>query len=115
MSKRRNKNTEVLTGVTGRDGYIFCKALAYAIEAINRLPPEWQQVDEQQDMLALFNWVASADRQDKLRLMARAHLERRGTTTIDGQVRLAGRDGKVISLTNPCKVQQSCDNTARDM
>ena len=105
MSKRRNKNTEALAGVTGRDGYIFCKALAYAIEAIDRLPPEWQQADEQRDMVALFNWVTSADRQDNLRLIARAHLERRGFNTIDGQARLADRDGKVIYLTNPGKVE----------
>jgi hypothetical protein len=72
-----------LAGVTGRDAYIVRKALAYAIEAINRLPPEWRQADEQEDMLTLFDAVAKPDEQAELRLTARAHLERRGMKPVE--------------------------------
>jgi hypothetical protein len=37
-------------GITGRDGYIICKALAYAIETIERLPQRWQELGDLEDM-----------------------------------------------------------------
>jgi len=36
--------------VTGRDGYILCKALAYAINVIERLPETRQEWSDCQDM-----------------------------------------------------------------
>ena len=36
--------------ITGRDGYIVCKALCYAIEAIARLPEKWQELSDAEDM-----------------------------------------------------------------
>jgi hypothetical protein len=39
--------------ITGRDGYIMCKALAYAIETIERLPTRWQEWSDKEDMKAL--------------------------------------------------------------
>jgi ketosteroid isomerase-like protein len=39
--------------VTGRDGFIIRKALAYAITAIERLPSRWQEVSDAADMKRL--------------------------------------------------------------
>jgi hypothetical protein len=36
--------------ITGRDGYIMLKALAYAIETIDRLPEPWQEASDCEDM-----------------------------------------------------------------
>lgn len=41
--------------VTGRDGYIMRKALAYAITAIDALPQEWQEESDRKDMADLLN------------------------------------------------------------
>jgi hypothetical protein len=39
--------------LTGRDRLIICKALGYAIEAIGKLPPEWQEASDREDMILL--------------------------------------------------------------
>lgn len=39
--------------ITGRDGYIVRKALAYAITAIDGLPVEWREESDRDDMAAL--------------------------------------------------------------
>jgi hypothetical protein len=64
--------------VTGRDNYIMMNALAYAIEAISRLPEQWQERSDQMDMIALLD--AMSDEADFYRIGARGHLQCRGTT-----------------------------------
>ena len=43
------------SALTGRDGYIIAKALAYAIAVIDRLPPELQERSVQDDMRQLLD------------------------------------------------------------
>ena len=43
------------SALTGRDGYIIAKALAYAIAVIDRLPPELQERSDQDDMRQLLD------------------------------------------------------------
>jgi hypothetical protein len=38
-----------------RDSYVMCLALAYAIEAIERLPIRWQEWSDKEDMICLLN------------------------------------------------------------
>ena len=44
--------------ITGRDSYIIVKALAYAIEAIDRLPFDAQERSDREDMIALLERLA---------------------------------------------------------
>jgi hypothetical protein len=67
MSKKPN--------ITGRDGPVIAKALAYAIEAIGRLPDRWQEKSDREDMLKLLNAV-SGDIGDMFRFAARYRLDR---------------------------------------
>jgi hypothetical protein len=84
--------------VTGRDGYIICKALAYAIAAIERLPEQWQEHGDREDMRALLNAVAGHGSRYFM-TAARAHLERRGVTAVDGEIALADRPtGAVVEF-----------------
>lgn len=48
-----------MDGITGRDGYIIAKALAYAIETIERLPDEWQEFSDKEDMKMLFDGLVN--------------------------------------------------------
>jgi len=75
-------NAVIADNVTGRDYSILVKALAYAIEAIDRLPQRWQERSDQKDMIALLD--AMSDQPDFFRIGARGHLQRRGTTMKDG-------------------------------
>jgi hypothetical protein len=87
--------TAVAAGsVTGRDNYIIMNALAYAIEAIDRLPQRWQEWSDQKDMIALLD--AMSDQPDFYRIGARGHLQRRGTTIKDGK--------RVLKELDPCVV-----------
>ena len=43
------------SALTGRDGYIIAKALAYAIAVIDHLPPELRERSEQDDMRQLLD------------------------------------------------------------
>jgi hypothetical protein len=71
--------------ITGRDGYILRKALAYAIVAVERLPERWQERSDREDMIRLL--AAIGDGEFYL-LTARAKLERRGLTSKDGRLAL---------------------------
>jgi hypothetical protein len=75
--------TVTSSSVTGRDRYIIVNALAYAIEAIDRLPQRWQERSDQKDMIALLD--AMSDQPDFFRIGARGHLQRRGTTMKNGK------------------------------
>jgi hypothetical protein len=87
--------TAVAAGsVTGRDNYIIISALAYAIEAIDRLPQRWQEWSDRRDMIALLD--AMSDQPDFFRVGARGHLLRRGTTMQDGK--------RVLNELDPCVV-----------
>jgi hypothetical protein len=46
--------------ITGRDGYIVAKALAYAIEIIESLPEERQEASDREDMIAIRDAMFSA-------------------------------------------------------
>jgi hypothetical protein len=85
-----------MTEVTGRDHFIMCKALAYAIVAIGRLPKEWQEQSDREDMLALLR--AMARQPDYFLTCAQSNLERRDLVVKDGQFVLAGRDGDVVPI-----------------
>lgn len=65
--------------VTGRDGFIMAKALAYAIITIERLPERWQ------DMKALLD-AMTRQKPDYFLTTARSHIERRGVEVVDGQL-----------------------------
>src|ERR1700728_1200770 len=70
--------TVTSSSVTGRDRYIIVNALAYAIEAMDRLPQRWQERSDQKDMIALLD--AMSDQPDFFRIGARGPLQRRGRT-----------------------------------
>jgi hypothetical protein len=84
--------------VTGRDHAAICKALAYAIVAIERLPDLWQEWSDKEDMRALLDVIAGKDR-DYYITTARAHLERRGVAIENGQLVPGPREsGAVVTL-----------------
>jgi hypothetical protein len=87
-------NAVIANNVTGRDYSILVKALAYAIEAIDRLPQRWQERSDQKDMIALLD--AMSDQPDFYRIGARGHLQRRGTTMKNGK--------RVLNEPEPCVV-----------
>ena len=63
--------------ITDRDGYIIMKALAYAIEAIDRLPKRWQEVSDRDDMETLLMYCSDDPTTvEQLRNGARSHLNR---------------------------------------
>ncbi len=83
------------TEITGRDGYIFCTALAYAIIAIERLPERWQERSDKEDMKKLLEAATSTP--DYYLLQARSHLEQRGLTIDeDGELGLADPGSGVV-------------------
>ena len=51
--KHRKRVATGAGGVTGRDGYVVCKALNYAIEVIAALPTELQERSDREDMRAI--------------------------------------------------------------
>jgi hypothetical protein len=63
--------------ITGRDDYVMAQALAYAIEAIEYLPDEWQEWSNQEVMKLMLNnlWKGAAN---DLRIEARGQLEQIG-------------------------------------
>jgi hypothetical protein len=63
--------------ITGRDGYIMAQALAYAIEAIEHLPHEWQEWSNKEDMRLLLKTLHPG-MAESLRNGARGHLEQMG-------------------------------------
>lgn len=73
------------TDITGRDAYIIRKALAYAIEAIDRLPPRWREESDREDMTTLLGAYGDADAH---RLNARQHLTGRDNNAVDASQQL---------------------------
>jgi hypothetical protein len=63
--------------ITGRDGYVMAQALAYAIEAIEHLPDEWQEWSNKEDMKLLLH-TFHPGMIENLRIEARRHLEQIG-------------------------------------
>src|SRR5215467_4444621 len=53
--ERRRMMKVPLTGATGRDKYIVCKALAYAILVIESLPNEQKELNDARDMKTLLD------------------------------------------------------------
>jgi hypothetical protein len=92
----RAAESQACSSITGREGQILVKALAYAIEAIERLPPQWQEASDRRDMLALLTALVGGEWADHWRTIARGHLERRGATAVAGQLVLAERDDPEI-------------------
>jgi hypothetical protein len=62
--------------ITSREHTILCKALAYAIETIEALPPQWQEWSDKEDMIKLLDTIA--EHPEHYRICARGHIERRG-------------------------------------
>jgi hypothetical protein len=81
------------SNVTGRDGHIMRKALAYAIEAIGKLPLQWQEASDREDMVLLLGAMGDGDHH---RMVARGHLERRGTTVTGGRVVVREPDPGIV-------------------
>ena len=80
------------TNVTGRDGYLVRKALAYAIETIEGLPKRWQEQSDQQQMLRLLEAMTDSYAAQRFRICARSHIKRRGLTVKFGELVLADRE-----------------------
>jgi hypothetical protein len=60
--------------VTGRDGYIVAKALAYAIDAIEAQPRRWQEWSDCQDMKAILATIFGSSMCAMVINSARLHL-----------------------------------------
>ena len=91
------RRTDRFPNVTGRDNYILMQALGYAIEAIGRLPERWQERSNREDMIKLL--AAMSDNPEFYRLVARAHLQRRGLTMKDGELVIADlKPGVVVGM-----------------
>jgi hypothetical protein len=67
-------------GLTGRDGYIIRQALAYAIETIAALPPEYQEYSNRCDMLAILYASTGALMAGHLRENVARHLFHEGSS-----------------------------------
>jgi hypothetical protein len=79
-----------MTSITGRDVYITAKALLYAIEAINALPPQHQEWSDLQDMKALlFRMIRDPDALITMRMDVLAHVRGCGVTVRGGYLELA--------------------------
>lgn len=61
-----------IANITGRDTDVVRKALAYAIEAIDRLPQRWQESSDRDDMVMLLEALGDAELH---RYDARLHLK----------------------------------------
>lgn len=68
--------------ITGRDGYIIRKALAYAIESISRFPEQWQERSDQRDMITILYNIA--DDADFYLAEAQRHIEQRPHSALVG-------------------------------
>lgn len=86
------------TSVTGRDTYLVCKGLAYAITSIARLSGQWQESSDMRDMRKLLRALAGGEAGDIYLACARSHLEMRGLTVIDGQLVVALPGDNVVDL-----------------
>lgn len=59
MSHTKSRKTRQAESITGRDGYIVCQALGYAITCIERLPEDQQEWSNCEDMKYLLAHLAS--------------------------------------------------------
>jgi hypothetical protein len=59
-----------MNNVTGRDAFIIAQALAYAAEAIDRLPSQHRQQSHRADMLRLLHHIAPDGAADYFRAEA---------------------------------------------
>ena len=85
--------------ITRRDHAITCKALAYAIVAIERLPEMWREESDKEDMRRLLEAHTDEFNRNYYLTTARAHLERRGVAIEDGNLVPAPRStGTVVQL-----------------
>ena len=78
--------------VTGRDGYIVKKALAYAIETIERLPEQWQEWHDKEDMKKILAASVSSNMIDYFTTNAREHIQQRGVDVEGGQLVVRSTD-----------------------
>lgn len=86
-----------MTNITGRDTYIICKALAYAILTIERLPTQWQEWSDCQDMKAILEaTISDPDMVQMFMVEARGHVERRGVKVVDGQLAVGDREDNTV-------------------
>jgi hypothetical protein len=76
-----DEDVEGRESVTGRDGYLICQALGYAITAIEALPDEFQERSNARDMRQLLSYLTK--RHDHFLLNARKHLEQRKPALLD--------------------------------
>lgn len=83
--------------ITGRDGLVVCKALAYAIEAIGHLPKQWQEWSDREDMLKLLDVISNSDA-ERFRVGARSHFERRGVQVVADKLEVRDRDPAQIVM-----------------
>jgi hypothetical protein len=58
------------------------QALAYAIEAIDMLPPNWQAGADKTAMIAMLHHITTPGEAGNLRLLACARLEQRGVEVV---------------------------------
>jgi hypothetical protein len=94
MSKQ--KKSAPLKDITGRDNMILADALAYALEALNRLPEKWQPASDMLDMEVLLAFHAGRAWASS-RIMARAVLSQRGLTLDEnGELAVKSPEGVVI-------------------
>jgi hypothetical protein len=59
----------------------LARALALAVEAVDRLPPNWQGSDKTA-WIALLHRITAPGKANNLRLLARARLEQRGIEVV---------------------------------
>jgi hypothetical protein len=65
--------------ITGRDRYIVCQALAYAIETIASLPERFQEWSSREDMKALLASMSTEQWEQVLRESVCCHLFHEGS------------------------------------
>jgi hypothetical protein len=63
---------------------LIARALALAIEAIDRLPPNWQAGTDKTAMIALLHHITAPGQAASLRLLARARLEQQRVEVVTG-------------------------------
>jgi hypothetical protein len=72
--------------ITGRDGYILAKSLAYAITAIKMLPERWQEWSDKEDMKLFFEVAIPSTLRVAVMNSAHHHLRQELGYTIDETV-----------------------------
>jgi hypothetical protein len=88
MSNSKRRHTRQVQSVTGRDSYVICQGLAYAVIAIELLPQERQEQSNAYDMRLILNCLCDPSLRRHLLDNARAHLTGIGhpASTVSGTV-----------------------------